>query len=985
MGQSLTAFGLAFLLGLLLSRIFHHVLSSFYSRERKSGKEKIHRLFPKPRRPLGGGLAIVLASTMGLLVAALLIRHGPAPSALWVLPLTWAYALIGLLDDLKKARGRGLADRSKFLLQLMVSLLYGFLLWRSGAGHDVRVPFAEGPVDFGLFYVPFAALVILATANAVNLSDGVDGLAAGAAAISLLGLAALGLLDPSRAVGPTCWPFIGAVLGFLVYNLPPARLLMGDTGALGIGAALAALAISAHAEFWLLLLGAPFVVNAASVLVQMGTVRVLWRMVRPLRHYTTEAARPFLCTPLHHHFQWLGWGDWPILALYWGLAAVMSAYSLLALRSGALWLVGMLCLGGVLAAAALQKLLSGSYFLGLLRRPEQPARLALYQGLPVEILGWPLHRLHYETSITEGMLTGATAEGVLWRLISEVEAHVLLGKIYADQRLLDEALHEWEEVPARNLLIRPSVVLRLARIYYGRDRLLEAIKLWEQLPASRLEDMPNLREVVRSAKIRLVDLAGKSHRQALQMMLAPQHNAEGSPRLEAYVSAARRFNQDLLSLLLYERDKLRGRSADPHAARTRREALRRTRTVVLERIQEMDQALAELARTSAAPVEDSEPPRPEPEERAAQELGITVGSLIALLCPAGDGRPRITQAAVHPKASRNTIYRLSLAWPDGGPRSVIAKRYSSERIKFFSACYQRERGVLELLHSYGCPVPRIYSSRLMDDQAILIMEDLGDETLAERLEASDVAVRQHWLRSAVSAMVALHDAARSHLDEIAAEIRKIAKEDLGPQYYSNALRIALERIVSLSHTTPTDHEWREMAEQARPLIDSFCASPGMFIHFEFTPHHLLVTEAGLRIFDFEQATIGPPEFDLAALLAQPESEIGPGGWQDMVQHYSLCASEAGLLAAGEQELQRRVAYATLFKCLVYAGAAANFLEKFGGEHHLQRFRYYLQQCQQTMQRWRALRPLGLLLASRFQQARAAAASSRTFSRPGAPG
>ena len=984
MGQSTTAFIIAFLLGIALSRTFRRSLSWLTSRERKVGKEKIHRLFPKPRRPLGGGLAIILAATLALLVVPRLWSAWPEPAALWSLPLIWAYALIGLADDLSKTAGRGMGDRRKLLLQLAAALAFGLLLSRWGGLHMVRVPFSPAPVDFGFLYAPFIALVVLAAANAVNLSDGIDGLAGGAAVISFLGLAGIGLLDPQHSVTSSCWPFLGALLGFLVYNLPPARLLMGDTGALAVGAALAGLAVFSRAEFWLLLLGAPFVVNAASVLLQMGTVRGLWRIVRPLRQRTTEAARPFLCTPLHHHFQWLGWNDWRVLGLFWGLGALMSAWALLSLWSGLLWLAGLLVLGLFLIGAALQKQLIANYFLGLRPQPDEPSLLALHRGLPVEILSLPLYRVHRTTSITEQMLGGATAESILWRPITEIEAHVVLGKIYADQRLFDQALAEWEQVPARNLALRPSVMLRLARIYYARDRLLEAIKLWEQLPPSRLDEMPNVREVVRSAKLRLADLASKAHRQSIRMMQTAARARETPARLEGYLLAARRLNQDLLALLLYERDKLRGRPADPQAARARRELLRRTRTAVLARIAELDEALVKLARTAPMLAPEAPPQTADPAQRAAQELGLPRDDLIRLLAPTGEGAPRITGAAVHPKASRNSVFRISLEWPRQGPATLIVKRYASDRIAFFSACYRRERGVLELLHTYGCAVPRIYGGDLMDDQALLVMQDLGDETLAERLEASDGPVKEQWLHSAVIALVGLHATAHAHLRDLRREIQKIDKESLGTEYYVNAVHIALDRISALGGAQLGDREWQRLADQARPLVDLLCDRPEGFIHFEFTPHHLLVTDAGLRLFDFEQATIGPAEFDLAALLAQPESEVGPDGWLRLVQHYAEEAAARGLPAAGPAEAERSVAYAALFKSLVYAGAAGNFLDKFGGEHHLQRFHYYLDRSQAILNRWPPLRPLGILLAPRFRAARTATARLRTSARSARP-
>jgi len=974
MGQHALAFALAFLLSVALSRAARRSLSWLHSRERKVGKEKIHRLFPKPRRPLGGGLAMMVAATVALLVVPWLSHRSPEPAALWMLPLLWVYALIGFADDLKKTAGRGMRDRPKFLLQLVAALAFGLLLWRFGEIGPVRLPLAEAPVDFGPFSIAFAALVVLATANAVNLSDGIDGLAGGAAAITLLGLAAVGLAFPERAVGGSCAPLIGAILGFLVYNLPPARLLMGDTGALGAGAAIAALAIFAQAEFWLLLFGAPFVVNAASVLVQMGTVRGLWRVVRPLRHQTTETARPFLCTPLHHHFQWLGWNDWRVLSLFWGLGAVMALWGQLALRSALIWLLGLLALGFFLVGAALQKSLRANYFLGLRPTQGQPPALALYRGLPVDVVGLPLHRLHYETSITEQMLGGASVESILWRPITEVEAHVVLGKIYADHKLFDQALAEWEQVPTRNLLIRPSVLLRLARVYYGRDRLLEAIKLWEQLPPSRLQEMPNVREVVRSAKLRLADLAGKAHRQGMRMMRAAERVGETPSRLEAHLLAARRLNQDLLSLLLYEREKLRGHPADPQAARARRELLLRTRNMVLARIGELDAALAVLARTVPMPSEEQPAGSGDAAERAAQELHVQREKLVGLLSVAGEGRPEILSAAVHPKASRNAVVRLSLRWPGGGPASVIVKRYAADRIAFFSACYRRERGVLELLHGYGCAVPRVYGGELTSDQALLIMQDLGDETLAERLEASDVAVKEQWLHAAVIVLAALHATAHGHLRELTREIQKVDKEVLGQDYYFSALRIALDRIAAVSNMAIADAEWERIAEQARPLVDFLCDRPAGFIHFEFTPHHLLMSEAGLQAFDFEQATIGPAEFDLAALLAQPESDLGAATWEALVQHYASATSEARLSQAGGDQMERAVAYAAAFKCLVYAGAAGNFLGRFGGEHHLQRFSYYLGRSHAVLSQWPPLRPLGLLLGPRFRAARAAAAA-----------
>jgi aminoglycoside/choline kinase family phosphotransferase len=250
----------------------------------------------------------------------------------------------------------------------------------------------------------------------------------------------------------------------------------------------------------------------------------------------------------------------------------------------------------------------------------------------------------------------------------------------------------------------------------------------------------------------------------------------------------------------------------------------------------------------------------------------------------------------------------------------------------------------------------------------LVLQDLGDETLAERLESSDAGLKRQWIRSAVGALVALHSTAQEHLRELAVEVQKVNKDRLVPDYYGNAMRIAVERIAAASDVPITDSAWLEIAEQTGPLVDYFCERRSGFIHFEFTPHHLIVTEAGLYVFDFEQATIGPPEFDLAALLAQPETDSDRQIWDEMVEHYGILGTEAGLSVPTRDELARGVAYAAVFKCLVYAGAAAHFLGKFGGEHHLQRLTYYLNRCEMLMSNWRPLRPLGRLLAPHFRSA-----------------
>jgi aminoglycoside/choline kinase family phosphotransferase len=391
---------------------------------------------------------------------------------------------------------------------------------------------------------------------------------------------------------------------------------------------------------------------------------------------------------------------------------------------------------------------------------------------------------------------------------------------------------------------------------------------------------------------------------------------------------------------------------------------------VMGRLKDLDAALTQLARTAPGVEVAEQTAGVDPVERAAQELRVTREGLLALIGRTGEGRPEITRAALHPKDTRNLVCRLALTWPGEGPPSVVIKRYTPDRVAFFSASYRRERGVLELLQRYGAAVPRVYGGELRDDQALLVMQDLGDETLAERLEQSDAKTKLLWLHTAVQARVELQVVAHEHARELAEEVRKIDKERLGAEYYLKALRIALERMASLADSRVSDWEWQRVADQAHHLADFLVSRPAEFIHFELTPHHFLVAERGLHVFDFEQATVGPAEFDVATLLAQPESDVGVEGWQTLVRHYQTLVAEAGLPAMAQ--LERGVDYAALLKCLVYAGAAVHFLGRFGGEHHLQRFHYYLDQCQSIAARWPPLRPLGALLLPRLRAARNAA-------------
>ena len=981
---------------LLLCRAFRRRLPGFRSLEAKPGKEKIHRLFPKPRKPMAGGPAMLSAMLVAVLALARPLN--------WLLAACLAtvalFGLLGLRDDLRKARGSGISERQKLLWQALLGLLFAAYLWRAYGYGTVYVPFA-GWVALGPWYLPLGALVLVAASNAVNLTDGIDGLAAGSMAIASLVYLGFGFLlfVPTAAVlAAAC---LGACVGFLVYNYPPARMIMGDAGALGLGAALGVMALVSRTEWLLLLAGGVFVIDALSVILQTGTIRFFRAPVRLLRHRTSEPFRPFLCTPIHHHFQWLAWPERRILLMFLALGAGLGMLAWAAYFLEWLWVVGLVAMAAFLLAAAAQKVLRGEFFLGLHRAGEGESVLAVFQGAPVEILGRALYRPARITSIPESALPAMAADG-LWRAVGEYEADALLGKIHAELKMWDGAVEAWERIPPRNLLLREDVLLQLARIYYARGDLLKAIRLWEELPSGRVERSEQLRGAVRRAKLRLADLAGKAHRQSLRGFRAARASG-GASRPEDLVEQlreARRLNQDLFALLVREREQLdlsaaaggprsRGEgglakaeapSADaPSADPTQRALFRRMERTVLDRIGEIENALSEC--------EQGLPPLPEPAgqiapadeatARACAQLGITPQQLAQALRGAGAGPARVTEVQPLAARSRNALFRITLDW--SGPASIVVKSYEQQRIAFFQACYLRERGMLEVLGRYGCAVPQVYGGVEAGDRALLFMEDSGRETLADRL-TGDEAQRTRELRPAVAALADLHLRTREHLSRLQREVLRVEKEALGLDYYLAAARIALERILELDGETLAPERWAALAEGLRPVAALLAVQPKTFIHFEFTPQHLLVSDGRLTAFDFEQATVGPPEFDLATLLRCPESALSEALIAELAEAYA-----AEVARADTPPMPHRAPeafdYAAIIKDVVYAGAAANFHRKFGGEEHRPsgdpegrprgapkgrgRVAWYLGDADALLARYPALAGLRAMLRERF--------------------
>jgi phospho-N-acetylmuramoyl-pentapeptide-transferase len=274
----------------------------------------------KQGTPTMGGILIVLAATVAFLATTV----GTVP-ALTIFGTMVACGAIGFIDDLIKVRHRrslGLSGRVKMLLLLAISAVVCFAADHQGLHHWVFVPIVQWKIQLGWGYYVLVFIIIAGAANAVNLTDGLDGLAAGTSIISLFTLTAMAVIIYIRNapggvrianrldVAYIGAALIGASVGFLWFNAFPAEVFMGDTGSMALGGAIGAMAIFLEVPLLLLLVGGIFVIEALSVVIQVISFRWFGRRV-------------FLMAPLHHHFEMKSWSETKIMVRFWIVAGIL--------------------------------------------------------------------------------------------------------------------------------------------------------------------------------------------------------------------------------------------------------------------------------------------------------------------------------------------------------------------------------------------------------------------------------------------------------------------------------------------------------------------------------------------------------------------------------------------------------------------------------------------------------------------------------------
>jgi len=315
---------MAMMLGFVLAIIFGLVLIPLLKRMNIGQKVSLtinRRHLKKDGTPTMGGLIFIIPTLLALLF---LYFRGSIDLSynLFILIFVFlAYGLLGFADDFLKVKfnnNKGISITTKFLIQMVIALIFFYVFMKNGGDSTLEFTFLNIEIPLGWTFGLFILLVLVGSSNAVNITDGLDGLAGGLSAIEFLAFGIIawntGWLEGYQEIAIFCFVLVGSLLGFLVFNSHPAKVFMGDLGSLSLGAALATIAVLTRHEMSLVLIGGVFVVETLSSLIQL--IAILKFKKKILKK-----------APLHHHFEELGWAEQDIVKLFYvaGLLLAMAA------------------------------------------------------------------------------------------------------------------------------------------------------------------------------------------------------------------------------------------------------------------------------------------------------------------------------------------------------------------------------------------------------------------------------------------------------------------------------------------------------------------------------------------------------------------------------------------------------------------------------------------------------------------------------------
>lgn len=300
--------GIGFLLTVLLTPIFIPALQrmKFGQSIREEGPQSHMK---KAGTPTMGGLVFIVSIVIATLGVAFYLEMLTTQTIVLILVFV-GFGLIGFLDDFIKVvlrRNLGLTSLQKVIGQIIIAVASFFLLSQGPFETTISVPFTDWSVDLGIAYVAFMIFWLVGFSNAVNLTDGLDGLVSGTASIAFTTFGVLALVYHQLDIAIFAFAVTGALLGFLIFNANPAKVFMGDTGSLALGGALAMVSILVKQELLLVIVGVIFVIETLSVILQVIS-------------FKTTGKRIFKMSPIHHHFELSGWSEWKVVVVFWSTA-----------------------------------------------------------------------------------------------------------------------------------------------------------------------------------------------------------------------------------------------------------------------------------------------------------------------------------------------------------------------------------------------------------------------------------------------------------------------------------------------------------------------------------------------------------------------------------------------------------------------------------------------------------------------------------------
>lgn len=325
LAKAAMAMMLGFVLAIIVGIILIPLLKSLKMRQRVSLKIG-ERHLKKDGTPTMGGLIFIIPTILSIFLLYLRGSIEISHNLMIVIFVFLAYAALGFVDDYTKIKyknNKGLSITFKLLIQTIIALVFFYIFIKNGGNPTVEISSLGIKIDLNWTYGLFILFLLVGTSNAVNITDGLDGLAGGLSLIAFLayGLIAwnTGWLEGYQEIAIFCFILVGSLFGFLLYNTHPAKIFMGDLGSMALGGALATIAILTRHELSLAVVGGVFVVETLSSLIQIIAIRKFHRKI-------------FKMAPLHHHFEQLGWAERDIVKLFWVvgllLAMVMITYGI---------------------------------------------------------------------------------------------------------------------------------------------------------------------------------------------------------------------------------------------------------------------------------------------------------------------------------------------------------------------------------------------------------------------------------------------------------------------------------------------------------------------------------------------------------------------------------------------------------------------------------------------------------------------------------